>query len=493
VLRLSRSVSIRRCLRFLFLLPFLVWATEKGVLRFACFDFPRSFNPLYATGETAQAVANKIYQSLFYFDRQGHIRPELVERFSNAGSGLRISLTLKKGARFADGSAVSSRDVVATVALLKDPFFEYPYQADLDFLEKIEATGPLDLCLQLKENFAPWKNYLTFKILCAAEIRNLNPEKFRRCVPQGSGPYRLTAVNEPWGFELEKNPFWPQHLNFEKIRYSVLAETRQAPLKLLNAEVDAVEIQGDDARTYAKLNRWQERFQLLQFRKFGYTYLVFNLKNPGLDKNLRRVFYNRLLATRFIDDFLEGAGERVFSPFLLFGNEKSAHPFPASLPPQRKVFRILTNSESVLRKQLVLFLCEEMKACNVELRPVFVEYQTFMKSLKQGDFDLAISAFLLDMDWNMKDILSSPGYFNYAGYSEPKMDALLEEGLREMDADKRRRIYGRAHDLWLESLPLIPLFNLNYYMGVSRTIKLAENRFQVIGSCGDFFYNLQDW
>jgi peptide/nickel transport system substrate-binding protein len=488
---LSRLVSIRRCLRFLFLLPLLVWPVEKQTLRIACFDFPRTFNPVYATGETAQAVANKIYQTLFCFDRQGNIRPELVDRFS--GSGLEILLTLHGGARFADGSALDSRDVVATVALLKNPLCEYPYLSDLDFLEKIEATGPLSLRLRLKEKFAPWKNYLTFKILSAAEIKDLDPGKFRNCVPQGSGPYRLAAVNEPWGFALEKNPFWPGRLRFAEIHYSVLAEPRQAPLKLLNAEVDAVEIQGDDARTYAQAKRWRESYQLLQYRKFGYTYLVFNLKNPGLDKNLRRVFYNRLLAGRFLDDFLQGGGERVFSPFLLFGDRKIAQSLPVGATSGRRRFKVLANSESELRKQLVLFMCEEMKGCGIELEPVFVEYQTFLKYLKQGNFDLAVSAFLLDMDWNMKDILSSPGYFNYAGFSDPRMDAVLDEGMREMDPDKRRKIYERAHDLWLDSLPLIPLFSLNYYMGISRKIKIPDDRFAVIGSSGDFFYNLQGW
>jgi len=491
---LSKLVSIRRCLRFFFLLPLLVWGAENQTLRIACFDFPRSFNPAYATGETAQAVANKLYQALFYFDRRGVIRPELVERFSSAGSGTQISLTLKKGARFADGSAVTGADVVATVALLKNPLFEYPYLSDLDFLEKIEATGPQELRLHLKENFAPWKNYLTFKILCAAEIRNLDPEQFRRCTPRGSGPYRLALVDEPWGFELEKNPFWPRRPRFARIRYSVLAESRQSPLKLLNDEVDAVEIQADDARTYAQASRWRQSFQLLRFRKFGYTYLAFNLKNPGLDRDLRRFFYNRLLTTRFLEDFLAGAGEKVSSPFLLFGNEKKPRPFTGVAPsrPQR-AFRILSNSESTLRKHLVLFLCEEMKALGIELTPVFVEYQTFIQRLKKGDFDLAVSAFLLDMDWNMKDVLASPGYFNYAGYSDARMDALLEAGLREMDPVKRRKIYERAHDLWLDSLPLIPLFSLNYYMGISRKIKVPDERFQVVGSSGDFFYNLQDW
>lgn len=462
-------------------------------MRIACFDFPAQFNPVYATSETSQAVMNKIYQSLFYFDALGRIRPELVAAVSRHDERLEILLELKKGARFADGSALGSHDVVATVALLKNPLFEYPYLSDLDFLEKVEAVDPLHVLIKLKGKFAPWENYLTFKILNAAEIQRVRPLAFRRHVPLGSGPYRLAHLDEPKGFELQENPFWPQRNRFAKLRYSVLRESRQAPLKLLNAEVDAVEIQGDDARTHAQLKKWQRQFRLLKYTKFGFTYLVFNLRNSRVDRNVQCLLYNRLLPTRFLDVFLQGAGEKVFSPFLKLGAAKLPQPLPTVALSAPRKLRILTNSESVVRKRLVLFLCEEMKTCNIDLEPVFVEYQTFLKYLKQGNFDLAVSAFLLDMDWNMKDILASDGYFNYAGFSEPEMDAVLEEGLREMNAEKRRKIYERAHDLWLASLPLIPLFNLNYYMGISTMIKIPENRFHVIGSSGDFFYNLQGW
>ena len=474
-------------------MPLFSAAAGERIFRVACFDFPSSFNPVYATNETAQAVMNKIYQALFYFDGQGKICPELVAAVSLHEGRQEILLTLKKGAFFADGSPLSSRDVVATVALLKNPLYEYPYLSDLDFLEKIEAIDRLNLRLTLKGRFAPWKNYLTFKILSANEIKGLDPQKFRRLVPLGSGPYRLVRLDEPRGFELGKNPFWPRHGSFARVCYSVIRESRQAPLKLLNGEIDAVEIQDLDAKSHSRLKNWQKQFRVLKYNKFGFTYLVFNLRNSRIDRNLQRIFYNRLQTTRFLDVFLQGTGERVFSPFLYLSAEKHPRPFPTAPMSKPRKLKILTNSESVVRKQLVLFLCEEMKVFNVVLEPVFVEYQTFLKYLKQGDFDLAVSAFLLDMDWNMKDILVRDGYFNYAGLSDPKMDAALEEGLREMDAEKRRKIYERAHGLWLESLPIIPLFNLNYYMGIGRAIKIPGMRFHLIGSCGDFFYNLQDW
>ena len=406
---------------------------------------------------------------------------------------LAISITLKKGICFANGAAVQSRDVMATIELLKNPLYEYPYLSDLNFIEKIVVIDPLNFRIKLKEKFAPWKNYLTFKILNASDIQALNPDEFRKRIPLGCGPYQVESVEEPRAIILKENPYCLKHNSFKKIVYSVLSDPRQGPLKLLNGEMDAVEVQADDVQSYNLLPQWRKYFSLLKYRKFGYTYLVFNLKNSLIDFNLRKLFYNRLFNSPFLDTFLKGVGEKVYSPFLNLSAFVHAQLLPANSLIQRRRLRILANSESVLRKQFVLFLCEEMKPFNVELEPVFVEYQTFLKYLKQGNYDLAVSAFLLDMDWNMKDILSSSGYFNYAGLADAKMDALLEAGLREMDEKKRRQIYLNAHEHWLESLPLIPLFNLDYYMGISRSLKIPANHFRMVGSTGDFFYNLLGW
>jgi ABC-type transport system substrate-binding protein len=473
--------------------PVFFLAAESGVLRLGCLDFPPGMNPVYATSETAQGIMNKVHRALFYFDRQGNIRPELVDSVSWDEGKLQVSIMLKRGMFFSNGAAVQSRDVLATIELLKDPLYEYPYLSDLNFIEKAVAVDPLSFRLKLKGKYAPWKNYLTFKILNADDIRGLGPGEFRRRIPLGCGPYQIEAVDEPRAIVLKENRFFAGHSSFKKIVYAVLRDPQQGPLKLLTDETDAVDITADDVRSFHQLPEWRKGFHLLKYNKFGYTYLVFNLKNPPVNLNLRKLFYNHLLASPFLETFLKGAGELVFSPFLYLNGSVGPMPLPAAAPSQRLRLRILANSESTLRKQLVLFLCEEMKAFNIELEPVFVEYQTFLKYLKQGNYDVAVSAFLLDMDWNMKDILSSSGYFNYAGLADAKMDALLDAGLQEMDEKKRRQIYLEAHERWLATLPLIPLFNLNYFMGVSRSLNVPAGRFELVGSCGDFFYNIQDW
>jgi len=118
-----------------------------------------------------------------------------------------------------------------------------------------------------------------------------------------------------------------------------------------------------------------------------------------------------------------------------------------------------------------------MKPHNVDLEPVFVEYQTFLKYLKQG---IMIWPFRFSLGYGLEP-QGRPvqhGYFNYAGLADEQMDALLESGLHEMDEKKRRQIYVRAHERWLQFLPFIPLFNLNYYMGVSRSLKIPADHFR---------------
>ncbi len=474
-----------------FFIPLFVFGANSRILRIGCLDFPSVLNPIYATSETAQGMMNKLHQALFCFDQNGVIRPELVQSVHWDEGQLTISIALKKNVHFANGATLRSRDVIATIELLKNPQYEYPYLSDLNFIEKIILVDSLNFRIQLIKKFAPWKSYLTFKILNADDIRGLDPIAFRKHVPMGCGPFQLETVTEPREIVLKANPYSLQRNSFNKVVYSVLGDPRQGPLKLLSGEMAAVEIQADDVQSYKQIPQWRKCFRLLKYKKFGYTYLVFNLKNSLVDLNLRRLFYNHLFNSPFLDTFLDGVGEKVYSPLLNLSPAVHVKRLTAACPSPRLHLRILTNSESVLRRQLVLFLCEEMKQFGVDLEPVFVEYQTFLRFLKQGNFDVAVSAFLLDMDWNLKDVMSSSGYFNYAGSTDAKMDDLLEMGLREMDEKKRRQIYVHVHERWLDTLPFIPLFSLNYYMGISRSLNIPADYFHMIGSSGDFFYNLQ--
>jgi peptide/nickel transport system substrate-binding protein len=468
---------------------------SNNVLRVGINTFPANLNPIYTTDETSQAVVNKIFDALFEFDSNGAIVNRLVQSFSYT-SDTDIQVVLKEGIRFSNGKELTAADVEATVSLLLDERYKYPYASNLGFIAGVTAEGKYSLRLKTKNPVAAWRNSLTFKVLCAEEIKGFaatDLSSFRKRRLSGTGPYMIAAVEPPNRVTLKRNTHSRSKSLYPALHYTVVAYPYLVPLKLLNREIDLCELQPEDIPVYREKKSWQKSFKILKYSKFGYSYLVFNLKNPAITSEIRQLLYNALVAGNFTSKFLRDRGEAVKSPFMLLSPEVETKRFPIDKISPPKRLKILTNSESQMRKRFILFLKKELRPLGIELEPVFMEYHSFLDCLKRKDFHLALSGFLLDIDYDMNDILASGSYFNYAGFSSPEMDRLLSAGLRELNPQKRKIIYLEAHNLWKRDLPLLPLFNLYYYVGVAQNVSIPTDTCRLMGSSGDFLQNIRCW
>ncbi len=466
-------------------------ATEP-VLRVGINTFPANLNPVFVTDETSQAVVNKIFDALFEFDPNGNIVNCLAESYRYE-SETEIHLRLKEKIYFSNGIELTAADVEATFDLLLDERYKYPYAANLRFIDSFNSAGKYQLILKTKHPAAAWRNAMTFKILCSMELEKTEPSNFRQKQLSGTGPYMLAKSEPPNRVILELNPRLKDATMHPTLHYTVVAYPYLAPLKLLNREIDVCELQPEDVPVYRQKKSWQESFDILKYRKFGYTYLVFNLQKPAISARVRQVMYNVLVSGPFTEKFLQGRGEALDSPIMLLNSKVDAEPFAVERISPPVKLKILTNSESQMRKRFILFMKRELAAFAIELEPVFLEYHSFLDCLKQKKFDLALSGFLLDIDYDVQDILAKESYFNYAGFSSQEMDRLLSEGLIELDPQKREEIYQRVHTLWKRHLPILPLFNLYYYVAVSKEVSLPEETIQLMGSNGDFLQNIRQW
>ncbi len=465
---------------------------RKDTLRVGIHTFPGCLNPVYATDETAQAVINKVFDSLFVFDVDGKVCPGLVQDYHFQDDRI-IILDLKEGIYFSTGEELSAADAAATFGLLRNPDFKYPYLSSLMFIDTLEQVGKYKIKIILKEPFAPWRNVLVFKILNGGEIKNADPRTFRPAVLSGTGPYRIETISAPSKIILTLNSHYKSVCLFPRLEYRVIAYPHLMPLKLMNDETDLGELQPEHVRAYVKSTPWQKRFNIVNYKKFGFTYLVFNLRNSKITADVRRILYNRLICGNFIERFLKKGGEPVGTPFLLLNGKIKPVPFDKPSLGAAIRLRILTNSESRIRKEFVLFLKKELEPLKIELQPMFLEYSSFLDYLKKGRFDLAVSGFVLDIDYDMKDVFYSRAFFNYAHLESGEMDRLLDLGLMEMNPLKREKIYLAAHRVWLEDLPLLPLFNLYYYVGVSKRIPAPPDTCRLMSASGDFLQNIQEW
>jgi peptide/nickel transport system substrate-binding protein len=115
----------------------------------------------------------------------------------------------------------------------------------------------------------------------------------------------------------------------------------------------------------------------------------------------------------------------------------------------------------------------QLKAIGIPLEVRQLDSAAVTSAATEGGFDLLLWRY----DWSDPDALNS--YLessrirqtNRVFYANPAVDALLGQGLRELDPEKRGRVYGEAQKLILADAPWQPLYVPNETMAVRARVK----------------------
>ena len=109
-----------------------------------------------------------------------------------------------------------------------------------------------------------------------------------------------------------------------------------------------------------------------------------------------------------------------------------------------------------------------LKEIGIKVSIRVIEWASFVnRFIKPGDFDVVVLGWSLSLDPDQFNIWHSsqqgPGQFNFVGYDNKKVDQLLEKGRRELDLDKREKIYHEFSQTTIRgltySLPLCWLWS----------------------------------
>jgi peptide/nickel transport system substrate-binding protein len=90
------------------------WAQSKTLKVVAHADL-KILDPTFTTAYISRNFGYMVYDTLFAQDAKGQPKPQMVEKFTSSKDGLSWSFTLRPGLKFSDGSAVTSKDAVASV------------------------------------------------------------------------------------------------------------------------------------------------------------------------------------------------------------------------------------------------------------------------------------------------------------------------------------------------------------------------------------------
>src|SRR5579864_288918 len=172
--------------------PRIVHAEGAKTINFTPHADLASLDPVWTTADITRNFSLAVYDTLYGYDADFHVQPQMVEGAVVDNDGRQWDLTLRDGLAFHDGTPVLARDCIATIQRFakRDPFGG----AMMARTDEISVVSDKVIRFRLKKPFALLPNALA-QVYCAIMPERLAKTDALQQVAEamGSGPFKFLA------------------------------------------------------------------------------------------------------------------------------------------------------------------------------------------------------------------------------------------------------------------------------------------------------------
>lgn len=473
---------------------------NPNVLVVAIQSGPNSLDPRVGLDDSSQKLHQLIFDNLMELDDRMRVRPRLAERLEHPTPTTYV-VTLKRGIPFQDGHELTSADVVYTFRSFLDPDFISPRKGGYRELRSVDALDRYTVVFTLSQPFSSFPINLVMPIVPDGAGAALAAR------PTGTGPYRFVryAVDD----RVELQPF-DQHFGGrprnDGLVLKVIPDDIMRALELRKGTTDIVV--NDLTPDIAHQLEEDPRLQQVQAPGVDYQYLGLNLRDPVLeDVRVRQAlayaidrraiveYLRRGLASpavgllpplswAFASDAFSFPHDPARARALL---DQAGYPDPDGPGPQLRLRLSLKISSTLEFNRLQAAVIQQnLRAVGVDLDVRTYEFATLFADVLKGNFQMYslqwTAGSLADPDilrrvFHSKQI--PPAGFNRGYFSNPRVDALLDEAAASDDEAHRLELFREVQRLVAIEVPYISLWNKTNFIVAQRA--LAGVRVSTLG------------
>lgn len=299
---------------------------QGGEIKEGLVGQPQFINPLYAYSSSIdRTIAELCFSSLFNYDSQGKIVPDLVENYTINDDGKTIEFSIKQNVKWHDNKPLTVDDIVFTLNLVQDPNYLSPLRANFAGIE-IEKMSDYKALFRLKQPYSGFLENLTnLKIMPkhiwqdVAASKVMSNDKLNLLSPIGSGAYIIKKTeqnNEKYVQSIEltinKN-YYGQKPNIKTIRFAFFNKKED----LINALKKGV-IDTGFLETAGEYNLNDFKNSNTYFIKTPNYFSLFynNSKKPLDSKEIRQALDEAINKEEVLNKSINSLGEIINSPIL---------------------------------------------------------------------------------------------------------------------------------------------------------------------------------
>ena len=411
------------------------------------------------------AVILNTYQGLLkYAPDTTQIVGNLASSWSMSADRLTYTFKLRPGVTFHDGTAMTAKAVKASFQRRLDVGQAPSYM--LAEVAKMSTPDASTFVVKLRKRVAPFENYMASswgpKIIGPDAIETHagsdHGQAYLRTRADGTGPFKLTAFERGRQYVLTRNDaYWGDKPFFREVRIKITPDIGSQRLQVVNGDLDAV----THSFPASELESLPDSLKVLKRDSFLQLMLYVNTnKAPFSDAGVRRGLRSTIDVPALVSLAYSGTATPATGPYpaqllsdqpeLPYRANAAGAATAAERASSMQITLAYTSDESGVQRRVSELLEASLTKAgyDVTLREVQLpQVYGYVNALDKAP-DLLLSTNTPDgahPDLWARILFSSKGGLNFLGYSDKRIDALLDEayGAEKAKADDLYREVGQ--------------------------------------------------
>lgn len=423
-------------------------------------------------------VQYQIYDTLIRNQPGEGLVPGLAESWEFSADNTEITFAIRQNVKFHNGDTMTAEDVAFSLNRAIASSFTSSYSSTMDRAEVVDDTH---VKLYMKQAFGPVLQCLStacMGIVSKRAVDELGDEGFASA-PVGTGPYKFVEWKSGEKIVLEAfDDYYCGAPTIKELTFAIMTDKNTAAIALENNEIDV--LYSPDPADRSRLESL-DNVQFLVGDGSVYMWVVAFNNETGVfaDERLREAVSYAIDRDEIVAGALDGFGEAVEMPIVpsVFGYdpafknnaydlEKAKNLVAEAGYPDGLTVTIKLNQSTTYTRPAEI-LQAQLRKIGINLEFELMERAAFLSDVTSDcNYDITLYMFTAgytDADYVLYGRLNSAniGGSNYLRYSNPEVDALLNEARASSDSELRKELYWKVSEYVRDEVPFIPIMTDN--------------------------------